>query len=125
PRDLLSSRQGRDGDGANEDADDEDRFGGERDQNSDRSVAADEFTILCYTIGRVYWKDGRSFVGTRPSKQAVNSLLRRIHDRTTTQWYPDNPSNTVVVISRLLRRLVRLLRSRASDEDLRLHQALR
>ena len=63
----------------------------------------DDFTFLGYTIGRFYGKDGRSFVGTRPSKKAVKSLLRRIHDRTTPQWYPDNPSNTVVVISRLLR----------------------
>ena len=63
----------------------------------------DDFTFLGYTIGRFYGKDGRSFVGTRPSKKAVKSLLRRIHDRTTPQWYPDNPSNTVVVISRFLR----------------------
>ena len=66
-------------------------------------LPADDFTFLGYTIGRFYGKDGRSFVGTRPSKKAVKSLLRRIHDRTTPQWYPDNPSNTVVVISRLLR----------------------
>jgi RNA-directed DNA polymerase len=66
-------------------------------------LPGDEFTFLGYTIGRFYGKDGRSFVGTRPSKKAVKSLLRRIHDRTTPQWYPDNPSNTVVVISRLLR----------------------
>ena len=56
-----------------------------------------------FDAARFYGKDGRSFVGTRPSKKAVKSLLRRIHDRTTPQWYPDNPSNTIVVISRLLR----------------------
>ena len=62
-----------------------------------------DFIFLGYTIGRFYGKDGRAFVGTRPSNKAVKSLLRRIHDRTTPQWYSDNPKNTVAVISRLLR----------------------
>jgi group II intron reverse transcriptase/maturase len=63
----------------------------------------DQFTFLGYTIGRFYGKDGRAFIGTRPSKKAVLNLLRRIHERTTRQWYPDTPENTVAVISRLLR----------------------
>ena len=80
------------------------RFGLEVNETKTRvaRLPEDDFTFLGYTIGRFYGKDGRSFVGTRPSKKAVKSLLRRIHDRTTPQWYPDNPSNTVVV-SRFLR----------------------
>lgn len=63
----------------------------------------EEFTFLGYTIGRQYGKDGRAFIGTRPSRKAVKSLLRRIHDRTSPQWYADTPENMVAVISRLLR----------------------
>jgi RNA-directed DNA polymerase len=63
----------------------------------------DHLTFLGYTIGRYYGKDGRVYLGTRPSKKAVISLLQRIRERTTPQWYPDTPENTVAVISRLLR----------------------
>lgn len=61
------------------------------------------FDFLGYTVGRFFGKDGRSYIGTRPSKKSVKSLLRRIHDRTSSQWYPDEPKNTVARISRLLR----------------------
>jgi hypothetical protein len=30
-------------------------------------------------------------------------LLRRIHERTTRQWYPDEPANTVARINSMLR----------------------
>ena len=63
----------------------------------------DRITFLGYDIGRFYGKDGRAFIATRPSKKAVKSLLKRIHDRTTPTWYPDTPENTVAVLSRLLR----------------------
>jgi group II intron reverse transcriptase/maturase len=63
----------------------------------------DHFTFLGYTLGRYYGKDGREYIGTRPSKKAVLSLLKRIRERTTPQWYADTPQNTVAVISRLLR----------------------
>jgi RNA-directed DNA polymerase len=66
-------------------------------------LPTERFTFLGYTIGRFYGKDGHAFIGTRPSKKAVLRLLRRIHERTTPQWYPDTPENTVAVISRLLR----------------------
>jgi group II intron reverse transcriptase/maturase len=63
----------------------------------------ESFDFLGYTVGRFFGKDGRSYIGTRPSKKSVKSLLRRIHDRTSSQWYPDEPKNTVARISRLLR----------------------
>lgn len=50
------------------------------------------FDFLGYTVGRFYGKDGRSYIGTRPSRKAVKSLLRRIHQRTTRQWYRMNLS---------------------------------
>lgn len=61
------------------------------------------FSFLGYTIGRFYGKGGRPYIGTRPSRKAIKSLLARIHERTTSQWYPDEPQNTIAVLSRLLR----------------------
>ncbi len=61
------------------------------------------FNFLGYTFGRFYGKGGRPYLGTRPSRKSVKSLLRRIHERTTSQWYADEPENTITVLSRLLR----------------------
>jgi len=40
-------------------------------------------TLLGYTLGQFYGKEGRPYIGTRPSRKAVKSLLKRIHERTT------------------------------------------
>ena len=61
------------------------------------------FDFLGYTVGRFYGKDGRPYIGTRTSRKAVKSLLRRIHGRTTPQWYPDDPGSTVARISSTVR----------------------
>jgi RNA-directed DNA polymerase len=66
-------------------------------------LPAESFDFLGYTIGGFYGKDGRHYVGTIPSRKAVRSLLQRIHDRTSSQWYADHPENTVERISSLLR----------------------
>ncbi|MEL7047595.1 MAG: group II intron reverse transcriptase/maturase [Pseudomonadota bacterium] len=75
--------------------------------NADKTHIADltqeRITFLGYDLGRYYGKGGRPFIGTKPSRKAVKSLRKRIHDRTTPQWYPDTPENTVMVINRLLR----------------------
>ena len=63
----------------------------------------ESFNFLGYTFGRFYNKDGRPYIGTRPSRKAIKSLLARIHERTSRQWYADMPENTVAVISRLVR----------------------
>ena len=63
----------------------------------------DAFDFLGYTVGRYYGKDGRPYIGTRPSRKAVRSLLQRIHERTTSQWHPDTLESTVARISSLLR----------------------
>jgi RNA-directed DNA polymerase len=63
----------------------------------------DQFDFLGYTVGRFYGKDGRPYLGTRPSKKAVKSLLKRIHERTTRPWYSDEPASTVARISSMLR----------------------
>jgi RNA-directed DNA polymerase len=61
------------------------------------------FNFLGYTFGRFYGKGGRPYVGTRPSRKSVKSLLARIHERTTSQWYADEPESTITALSRLLR----------------------
>jgi group II intron reverse transcriptase/maturase len=63
----------------------------------------ESFDFLGYTVGRFYGKDGRPYISTRPSKKSVKSLLRRVHERTSSQWYSDEPAITVARISSLLR----------------------
>lgn len=63
----------------------------------------ESFDFLGYTVGGFHGKDGRIYIGTRPSRKAVRSLLQRIHDRTTPQWYADTPLSTVARINTLLR----------------------
>ena len=63
----------------------------------------EQFDFLGYTVGRFHGKDGRPYFGTRPSRKAVKSLLRRIHERTTRQWYPDEPVSTAARISSMIR----------------------
>ena len=61
------------------------------------------FDFLGYTVGRFYGKDGRAYIGTRPSQKSVKSLLGRIHERTTPQWHSDTPESTVARLSSMLR----------------------
>ena len=63
----------------------------------------ESFDFLGYTVGRFHGKNGRPYIGTRPSRKSVQSLLRRIHQRTTRQWYADDPKSTVARISSMLR----------------------
>jgi RNA-directed DNA polymerase len=66
-------------------------------------IPGDNITFLGYTLGQFHGKEGRPYIGTRPSRKAVKSLLKRIHDRTARRWYADTPENTVADLSRLLR----------------------
>jgi len=63
----------------------------------------ESFDFLGYTVGRFHGKDGCLYVGTQPSRKSVKRLLRRIHERTSSRWYPDEPESTVARISSLLR----------------------
>jgi group II intron reverse transcriptase/maturase len=63
----------------------------------------ESFDFLGYTVGRFHGKDGRPYIGTRPSRKSVKSLLRRIHARTTRQWYADEPHSTVARLSSMIR----------------------
>jgi RNA-directed DNA polymerase len=81
------------------------RLGLEVNTNKTRIARLPEesFNFLGYTVGGFYGKDGRRSIGTRPSRKAVKSLLKRIHERTSAQWYADAPLSTVSRISALLR----------------------
>jgi len=61
------------------------------------------FDFLGYTVGRLYGMEGRQYIGTRPSRKSVKSLLRRIHERTSSRWNSDEPASTVASINSLLR----------------------
>ena len=78
----------------------------------------ESFNFLGYTVGGFYGKDGRRFIGTCPSRKAVRGLVKRIHERTSSQWYADRPEDTVDRISSLVTRLVWLLQPRAGNSDL-------
>jgi group II intron reverse transcriptase/maturase len=63
----------------------------------------ESFDFLGYTIGRFYGKDGRSYVGTRPSKKSVRKLLLRIHEETSCRWNWQSPLKRTSEINPILR----------------------
>lgn len=63
----------------------------------------ESFDFLGYTVGRFYGKDGRAYVGTRPSKKAVHKLLLRIHEETSCRWSGQSPQERIAEINPILR----------------------
>jgi len=63
----------------------------------------ESFNFLGYTFGRFYNREGQPYIGTRPSRKAIKSLLARIHERTSSQRYADTPAEVVSDINRQLR----------------------
>jgi RNA-directed DNA polymerase len=61
------------------------------------------FDFLGYTIGRFYGKEGRAYIGTKPSKKAVRKLLLRIHEETSCRWNCQLPQERIPEINSLLR----------------------
>ena len=61
------------------------------------------FVFLGYETGRSYGKGGTPFIGTRPSRKAVKRLIGAIHDATTPQWYPDEPTNRIRRLNTMIR----------------------
>jgi RNA-directed DNA polymerase len=66
-------------------------------------LAEDQFAFLGYSIGRIYGKDGKPYLGTKPSKKAVSGLLKRIHDQAMPPWHAKGPTEMVAEINSLLR----------------------
>ncbi len=63
----------------------------------------DTFDFLGYTIGRCYSpKTGRAYLGTRPSKKAVQRICRELSDLTSRRWLLADVENRVNRLNRLL-----------------------
>ena len=80
-----------------------DRLGLTINEQKTRLVKIEEqsFDFLGYTVGRFYGKDGVPYLGTRPSKKAVN--LKKIHDETSTRWLLTSPQERVEELNPILR----------------------
>ena len=63
----------------------------------------ESFDFLGYTIGRFYGKDGRPYIGTRPSKKSVRKLVEKIHEETSSHWNWQYPMERVGVLNPILR----------------------
>jgi group II intron reverse transcriptase/maturase len=63
----------------------------------------ESFDFLGYTLGCFYGKDGRSYIGTQPSKKSVRRLLRRIHEETSSWWGWQVPAARVRTLNPILR----------------------
>ena len=63
-----------------------------------------QFNFLGYTIGRCYSpQTGRAYIGTRPSKKAVQRLCREISEATQRRWLLKEPEDLVAHLNRKLR----------------------
>jgi RNA-directed DNA polymerase len=61
------------------------------------------FDFLGYTFGRFYGWGGRPYIGTRPSKKAIQRALGRIHEETSRRWFNDSAERRVGQLNRFLR----------------------
>ncbi|MDA7949829.1 MAG: reverse transcriptase domain-containing protein, partial [Hyphomicrobiaceae bacterium] len=63
----------------------------------------ERFDFLGYTIGRCYSrKTGTSYLGTRPSKKAVQRICRAISEQTSRRWGPTPVETRVESLNRLM-----------------------
>lgn len=61
------------------------------------------FDFLGYTVGRFYGKDGKPFIGTQPSRKAIQRIIERIHDETTPRWNLQSVEKRVDELNAVLR----------------------
>jgi len=75
--------------------------------NDDKTQLAclpeESFDFLGYTVGRFYGKDGRTFIGTEPSRKSLARIIEKIHDATAPLWYWDATERRVAALNALLR----------------------
>lgn len=62
----------------------------------------EHFDFLGYSIGEFYRKDGIPYYGTKPSKKAVNKVIRKIHIETSRRWLTTTKEKRVLEINRIL-----------------------
>jgi group II intron reverse transcriptase/maturase len=66
-------------------------------------LPGDSFDFLGYTFGRRYGKDGRAYIGTRPSKKAVRRVRKRIREETSRRWLTTSAEKRVSEVNYVLR----------------------
>jgi group II intron reverse transcriptase/maturase len=66
-------------------------------------VRKETFDFLGYTFGRFYGQNGKSYLGTRPSKKAVSKIVRKIHDETSGRWLYTDVEDRVEELNLILR----------------------
>jgi RNA-directed DNA polymerase len=66
-------------------------------------LPGESFDFLGYTVGRFYGKNGRSFIGTEPSRKSLKRIIERIHDETTPRWNLETAEKRVAELNALLR----------------------
>jgi RNA-directed DNA polymerase len=66
-------------------------------------VPDESFDFLGYTIGRCWsTKDGRSYIGTRPSRKRIERLCRAIREATSRRWYLMDAEERIDTLNRML-----------------------
>ena len=68
-----------------------------------RQLPHESLDFLGYTIGKQYNRWGKPYVGTRPSKKAIQSLTQRIHDETARSMTWTTPEDRILCINRMIR----------------------
>lgn len=68
-----------------------------------RTLPAETFDFLGYTLGRVYsWKRRRLIYGTRPSRQAVRAVCTDVHELTARRWTWMDETDQIRRLNRVL-----------------------
>lgn len=67
------------------------------------TLPEESIDFLGYTIGQFHGKNGRPYIGTRPSKKSVRKLYERIHVETSSHWNWQSPAERVEVLNPILR----------------------
>lgn len=66
-------------------------------------VPAERFDFLGYSVGRFHNANGRSYMGTKPSKRALQRVCRRIHEETSRRWLQTSVERRVKEVNAILR----------------------
>jgi group II intron reverse transcriptase/maturase len=66
-------------------------------------VPEESLDFLGYTIGCFHGRDGKPYIGTRPSRKAIRRLLEVIHEQTSSQWNASSPELRVEALNQKLR----------------------
>jgi group II intron reverse transcriptase/maturase len=61
------------------------------------------FDFLGYTFGRFFGREGRAYIGTRPSKKAISHATQRIREETSRRWLTSTAEKRVEEINRFVR----------------------